>query len=118
MSRSRESGAYLGGIGTMLGETRSCTKCGGIHESHPYGFQHHGARECPTVKADDFAVVSLLDGRVEEEDAHVEAPSMPLRTPIPVALGGIPFPPRESDARPHRGLEVPWLPPPDLVEVL
>jgi hypothetical protein len=115
MSRSRESGAYLGGIGTMLGETRACSKCGGVHESHPFGFQHHGARECPTVTSDDFAMVSGSDGEIVDDDPHpADSPSVPLRTPIPIALGGLPIPPRETEPRAHRGLEVPWLAPPDL----
>jgi hypothetical protein len=119
MSHPRESGAYLGGIGTMLGETRACTKCGGIHESHPFGFQHHGGRECPTLTAEDFALVSVQDGRVEIESPHTsEGPSEPLRTPLPVALGGLPIPPRDHEGRQPRGLEVPWLPPPDLSGVV
>jgi hypothetical protein len=118
MSRSRESGAYLGGIGTMLGDTRACPRCGGIHESHPFGFQHHGAGECPTLKADEFVLVSQPDGRIEETEPAAESPSVPLRTPMPVALGGIPIPAQSPEIRAHRGLEVPWLPPPDLGEVL
>jgi hypothetical protein len=114
MSRSRESGAYLGGIGTMLGETRACPKCGGIHESHPFGFDHHGTGECPTVSTDHFALVSDPDGVIDDPEAPIVEAAVPSRTLFPVSLGGIPIPPRESEPRAHRGLEVPWLPPPDV----
>jgi hypothetical protein len=117
MSRSRESGAYLGGIGTMLGDTRACTVCGGVHETHPYGLQHRGAGQCPLVVADDFAAVSFVDGRFQIDEIGEPEPSMPLRTPLPLSIGGIPLPPRESDSRLGRQMEVPWLPPPDLSEV-
>jgi hypothetical protein len=116
MSRSRESGAYLGGIGTMLGDTRACTVCGGVHESHPYGLQHRGSGQCPLVVTDDFAAVTLSDGGLQIEAVAEVEPSMPLRTPIPLSLGGLPLPPRDFDGRHSRHLEVPWLPPPDLTE--
>jgi hypothetical protein len=115
MSRTRESGAYLGGIGTMLGDTRACTVCGGVHETHPYGLQHRGAGQCPLVVKDDFAGISL---HFQIEETPEPEPSMPLRTPLPLSLGGLPLPPRESDARGSRHMEVPWLPPPDLSEAI
>ncbi|MGA8276210.1 MAG: hypothetical protein WB789_10075 [Thermoplasmata archaeon] len=117
MSRSRESGAYLGGIGTMLGDTRACTVCGGVHESHPYGLQHRGAHQCPLVVQDDFAAVTMADGSLQIEATPEIEPSIPLRTPLPLSLGGLPLPPRGSDSRSGRHVEVPWLPPPDLSEV-
>ncbi|HXQ48211.1 MAG TPA: hypothetical protein VN842_00320 [Thermoplasmata archaeon] len=117
MSRSRESGAYLGGIGTMLGDTRACTVCGGVHETHPYGLQHRGAGQCPLVVQDEFAVVSLSDGRLQIEETPTIEPGIPLRTPLPLSLGGLPLPPRENESRSARHVEVPWLPPPDLSEV-
>jgi hypothetical protein len=101
----------------MLGDTRACTVCGGVHETQPYGLQHRGSGQCPLVVSDDFAAVSMADGRFQIEDVAEAEPSVPLRTPLPLSLGGIPFPPRDAEARSGRHFEVPWLPPPDLSEV-
>jgi hypothetical protein len=120
MTRSRESGAYLGGIGTMLGETRVCDSCGGIHESHPFGFQHRSGHQCPLLVAKDFAVVSLLDGETDDHSNGSDDFSVALpRTDLPVAFGAIPVPSGREGSRTHqRTLEVPWLSPPDLSEVV
>jgi hypothetical protein len=117
MTRARESGAYLGGIGTMLGETHSCKACGGVHESHPFGFQHGAAGACPALVVKDFAVVSLLDGSVNDPDAAREELQVALpRSDLPVAFGGIAIPTQHP--RQQGQLEVPWLRPPDLSEVV
>jgi hypothetical protein len=119
MTRSRESGAYLGGIGTMLGETRVCASCGGVHESHPYGLQHRGAHQCPAVVAKDFAVVSTLDGELEPPAPQDEVSVALPRSDLPVAFGSVPVPSGRDSGRSHqRTLDVPWLPPPDLSEVV
>jgi hypothetical protein len=68
------------------------------------------------VVADEFAAVSLADGRLQIEDVSEPEPSVELRTPLPLSLGGLPLPPREVDSRSGRHVEVPWLPPPDLSE--
>jgi hypothetical protein len=102
----------------MLGDTRSCPACGGVHEGQAFGLQHRSAGQCPLIVSDDFAAVSLADGRLRLDDFPASEPSMPLRTPLPLSLGGLPLPPRESEGRPVRHLEVPWLPPPDLSEVV
>ena len=118
MTRSRESGAYLGGIGTMLGETRVCDTCGGIHESRPFGFQHRDGGDCPLIVAKDFAIVSLIDGDTEAQKLSDEFSVALPRTDLPVAFGAVPVP-TSRDARTHqRTLEVPWLAPPDLSEVI
>lgn len=121
MTRSRESGAYLGGIGTMLGETRVCASCGGVHESHPFGFEHRGGHQCPLVVAKDFAIVSLIDGETDHPLHGSDEFSVALpRSDLPVAFGAIPVTSnRDGGSRSHqRTLEVPWLPPPDLSEVV
>jgi hypothetical protein len=119
MTRARESGAYLGGIGTMLGETRSCQVCGGVHESHPYGFQHRGSGSCPLVVAEDFAVISLVDGETDQpEHRHEELTAALPRSDLPVSFGTIPMGPSPSSTPAPRSLEVPWLRPPDLSEVV
>lgn len=101
----------------MLGDTRACTVCGGVHESRSYGLQHRGAGQCPLVVKDDFAAVSLTDGRFKIEEGPESDPSIPLRTPLPLSLGGLPLPPLEPEPRTGRHVEVPWLRPPDLSEV-
>jgi hypothetical protein len=120
MTRSRESGAYLGGIGTMLGETRVCASCGGVHESHPFGFQHRRAHECPLVVAKDFAIVSLIDGDTDHPTNASDELSVALpRSDLPISFGSVPVPAHRDGPRAHqRTLEVPWLPPPDLSEVV
>jgi hypothetical protein len=100
----------------MLGETHSCSACGGVHESRPFGFQHRPPRECPAVVVEDFAVVSLVDGSVaapphRPEELHGALP----RTDLPVSFGSVPIP--DVPSRGPGGLEVPWLRPPDLSEV-
>ncbi|HLM90816.1 MAG TPA: hypothetical protein VK424_02030 [Thermoplasmata archaeon] len=119
MTRSRESGAYLGGIGTMLGETRACDSCGGVHESHPFGFQHRDGHECPALVEKDFAIVSLLDGETDRPETLSDEFSIALpRSDLPVAFGAVPIPsPRDSRSH-QRTLEVPWLAPPTLSEVV
>ena len=120
MSRTRESGAYLGGIGVMLGEANACPLCGETHPETQFGIRHGGPRECPKVILGSFPVIDHL----EEEDvlpiphASVARRIREFETPIPVSLTSPP-PPRldEVDSRP-RGLGVPWLRPPDLGEVL
>ncbi len=119
MTRARESGGYLGGIGTMLGVTHSCDACGGVHESHPYGFHHRGAGTCPLVVADDFAVVSRLDGETEEPPNRIDELSVALpRSDLPVPFGTVPVSVEPEEDRNPRALEVPWLRPPDLSEVV
>ncbi len=108
MTRARESGAYLGGIGTMLGETRSCNACGGVHESRPYGLRHQDGT-CPAVVSDDFALVHLSDHEIE--------PFATLR-PTELVVPFSPDPARGPDDDVPRGVEVPWLRPPDLSGVI
>ncbi len=121
MSRTRESGAYLGGIGTMLGEADVCPSCGATHAEPQFSLQHGGPRECPRVVLGSFPVLD----RLELEDLPAPIPHIPagrkireFETPIPTALG-MASALRSDDpfARP-RALTVPWLRPPDLGEVL
>ena len=104
----------------MLGETRACDSCGGVHESHPFGFQHRGTHECPLLVAKDFAILSLVDGDTDHPSRGSDEFSIALpRSDLPVAFGSVPVPSGRDGSRSHqRTLEVPWLPPPDLSEVV
>ncbi|MFZ1024232.1 MAG: hypothetical protein WAN87_08860 [Thermoplasmata archaeon] len=58
MTRADESGAYLGGIGTMLTNNEVCTSCGQVHEKRQFTFRHNGNRECPDVVMGSFPVLT------------------------------------------------------------
>lgn len=108
----------------MLEVSHCCPACGQVHDGHKFGIRHRAPRECPLVIIGSFPLVSL--------------PSLPPEPPlkVPTAAKG-----RNGDSRPEapsiladslrqaefsrprdgertRGLGVPWLPPPDLGEVL
>ena len=121
MSRTQESGAYLGGIGTMLGDADVCASCGQAHADQKFALRHGEPRECPRVVFGSFPVMSRPDPDPLEE--------LPVRVPVarqirefeippPVALGSLPIARREPPAPRARALSAPWLLPPDLGEVL
>ena len=124
MSRSAESGAYLGGIGAMLDVSHGCPACGQVHEGRKFGFKHRAPRECPLVIIGSFPLVSLP---TPPQEAPVKVPSTtrprdidPGRaseTFLEESFRQVQFA-RARDAGRSRGLGVPWLPPPDLGEVL
>jgi len=124
MSRAQESGAYLGGIGAMLGVSHCCPACGQVHDGQKFGIKHRAPRECPLVIIGSFPLVSLPS----------PAPQPPVKVPA-ASKGGnggssvevqsfVAESLRQGEfSRPrngerNRGLGVPWLPPPDLGEVL
>ncbi len=126
MSRTQESGAYLGGIGAMLEVSDVCPACGTAHSDRQFGIHHGGPRECPSVVMGRFPVLS--GPQVEEIPEAIPIPA-PLAVPAPVSspreshsreppvsLGSLPIHPR--DASRNRATSVLWLPPPDLGEVL
>jgi len=124
MSRTQESGAYLGGIGAMLGMTHGCPACGQVHEGRSFGLKHRAPRECPLVVVGNFPIVSLPPPPAPETSVR---PSNGRRTsqfgipsdadlllvdalaPVQVA--------RTRETERTRGIGVPWLPPPDLGEL-
>lgn len=113
MSRTQESGAYLGGIGAMLGEADGCPLCGEVHPEPRFGIRHGRPRECPKVVLGSFPVLDQLP----EEDG-TEFPRVPAARRIrefetPLQVSFVASPPSETDVRP-RGLGVPWLRPPEL----
>jgi hypothetical protein len=124
MSRTQESGAYLGGIGTMLEKANVCLSCGEVHSDKQFGFRHGPGRECPKVIMGRFPVLS--------EPELPEQPEVPVRvsasrrirdyeTPpiVPaISLGSLPRTRRGDGGSRSRTMGVPWLPPPDLGEVI
>jgi hypothetical protein len=125
MSRTQESGAYLGGIGAMLQVSHGCPVCGQVHEGRKYGFKHRAPRECPLVVTGNFPIVSLPNPP-EETTAHLVtvarggngnggaggSPSILAESLRPAEFS------RPRNGERSRALGVPWLPPPDLGEVL
>jgi len=124
MSRSGESGAYLGGIGAMLGVSNVCPACGQVHEGRKFGFKHRAPRECPLVIIGSFPLVSLPTPALEVPirlDTTVLVPTKDARdepeTVLDGEFGPVHYPRARSTER-TRSLGLPWLPPPDLGEVL
>jgi len=122
MNRTQESGAYLGGIGTMLEVSHGCPACGQVHEGSKFGIKHRAPRECPLVIIGSFPLVSIPPPPAE---APIQLPEVARprkagsregsKTVIAEPISQAEF----SRARlAARGLGVPWLPPPDLGEVL
>jgi hypothetical protein len=125
MSRTQESGAYLGGIGTMLQVSHGCPACGQVHEGPRFGFKHRAPRECPLVIMGSFPVITRPNPplaapiTVPDVKPNLEVDQRNASEALPPAdsVGRIQFS-RTRDAERARGLGVPWLPPPDLGEVL
>jgi hypothetical protein len=126
MSRTQESGAYLGGIGAMLEVSDVCPSCGMVHSERSFGIHHGGPRECPSVVMGRFPVLSSPQTEAVPEEIPVPAPlAVPAPVSVvrehraretPVSLGSLPILPK--DAGRLRSTGVLWLPPPDLGEVL
>jgi hypothetical protein len=122
MSRTQESGAYLGGIGAMLEVANVCPACGEAHSDRQFGFKHRSARECPRVIMGSFPVATMPNPPLEapirvpaaRQIQDAERPRGALMIPT-----GTFVPPRgDSDRSRSRSLGVLWLPLPDLGEVL
>jgi len=125
MSRTQESGAYLGGIGAMLQVSHGCPVCGQVHEGRKFGFKHRAPRECPLVIVGNFPIVSLPtlpETAVTKVSSGVQSGGGDGIAQTSDSLLAVSLRQVESaqsrDAERTRGLGVPWLPPPDLGEVL
>ena len=108
----------------MLGVSHVCAACGQVHEGRKFGFKHRAPRECPLVIIGSFPLVSLptptLEVPIKLTATALEVESESHPEPDTVVDGGfapVHFP-RSRTAERNRGLGVPWLPPPDLGEVL
>ena len=124
MSQTQESGAYLGGIGAMLEVSHCCPACGQVHDGHKFGIKHQAPRECPLVIIGSFPLVSIPSPPPEAPlkvpsvskgangGSHADGPSFVVEVARPPEFS------RPRNGERTRGLGVPWLPPPDLGEVL
>jgi len=113
MSADNASGAYLGGIGTMLEVADVCPSCGDVHSDRQYAFLHRGSGQCPSLVRGSYSVISQPTAPIE---AHlVPAAPRAREADVPVSMGSLPLPPREEPGeRRIRTLSMPWLTPPDL----
>jgi len=123
MSRTQESGAYLGGIGAMLEVADVCPSCGLGHVGSQYAPSNASPRECPRVVLGSFPVITepeVSPGDVAPASQRIleyEVPALQV-TPA-ITLGSLPRARRGGSAEPRsRGLAMPWLPAPDLGEVI
>ena len=108
----------------MLEVSHGCPACGQVHEGRKFGFKHRAPRECPLVVMGSFPVVSLPSPLI---DAPIKVPTAPrVDNPAPrrdpdallaQSLQDVKIASSRYAER-TRGLGVPWLPPPDLGEVL
>lgn len=113
MRADQASGAYLGGIGSMLEVSDVCPTCGEAHSERQYSILHRGSGRCPRVEEGAYAVTSQPPVAI---DAHL-VPQLDGEEggEIPISMGSLPFPPREPEVeRRVRTLSLPWLSPPDL----
>lgn len=99
-----------------------CPSCGQVHSDRQFGIKHRTPPECPLVVMGSFPVVSLpnppLDGPIRVPAAHrIREVERPVIQP-PLFPASIPSSRADSDRARSRALGVPWLPPPDLGEVL
>jgi hypothetical protein len=102
-TRTNESGAYLGCIGTMLTNSDICTACGQVHEAHQFTFKHGGSRSCPEVVIGSFPILTRppvgdevimpLQRRADEEPVYPGVQELLPRAPLRrVALLGAAWP--------------------------
>jgi len=106
----------------MLEVSDVCPACGQVHTGRQFGFKHRAPRECPLVIVGSFPVVSLPtpppDPPLRVPTARRESkPEHPVSA-VPISTDAIPILRLDPDRERSRGLGVPWLPPPDLGEVL
>lgn len=105
----------------MLEAADVCPSCGRVHSEWQFGLRHGAARECPEVVVDSFPLITMP----EPTEVFLVAPAPPAPATArrnreknpPIHLGVVPIPDRVAELR-TRSLGVPWLPPPDLGEVL
>jgi hypothetical protein len=103
MTHGTGSGAYLGGISTMLAQSDVCASCGRIHPGRRFGLL--GAKsECPAVVHGSMPV---LTGSIRADELIPSPPYGEARPRSERLRADPPFPgpiaPRRSSA-----LTVPW----------
>ncbi len=113
MTRATESGAYLGGIGTMLTQSDVCPACGRVHADARSILRTGARRECPLVV---FGTLPTL-ARLTDLDLPSETPSsaaldLEAETDVPAAPRPQ-LPPKKGP-----GLTIPWPMPSHLEDFL
>ena len=116
MTRAAESGAYLGGIGTMLTQSEVCPSCGRVHAGRRFGFLGSTKGECPVVVFGSFPV--LAEGSEDFEDPIPQP--YPERASTRAGLTAEPAPPLPAPTfvRKASGMNVPWPMPSHLEDYL
>ncbi len=115
MSRTAESGAYLGGISTMLTQSEVCPSCGRVHTGRRFGFLGTTKGECPMVVFGSLPTVA----RASEEESDVPTPfPEPARVRVPLEAVSAPPLPTAPVARKASGMNVPWPMPSHLEDYL
>jgi len=119
MSRTQESGAYIGGIGAMLEAADVCPSCGRVHSDRQFGLRHGDGRDCPEVIVGSFPVISMpepLDVLMVTPSPKPAAAARRLPPSVPpVHLGSLPAPKGSAELK-ARSTGVPWLRPPTAEE--
>ena len=113
MGRADESGAYVGGISTMLAQSDTCASCGQVHPGRRFGLLGPKG-ECPRVV---FGSIPVLTGMIEQDDLlpipafgepRARARPAVVEPPLPVPVV----------ARKGSALTVPWPMPSHLEDYL
>ena len=115
MSRTTESGAYLGGIGTMLTQSEVCPACGRVHTGRRFGFLGSTKGECPLVIVGSLPTVA--HAAAAEPDLPAPFPE-PARVRVPIEAVSAPPLPTPPAARKPSGMNVPWPMPSHLEDYL
>ncbi len=106
----------------MLQVAGVCPRCGQDHPEARISLHSRGPIDCPTVVHGSFPVLPNFDPAVEElppspasrriREFERPAPAVTTATPVSVSWS------RRDDGARSRPLAIPWLPLPDLGEVL
>jgi len=112
----------LGGIASMLQVADVCHRCGQAHPEGKVSLHSRAPAECPTVVHGSFPVLPSFDPELEQlprspasrriREFEQPAPATSMATPVSISWG------RRGDDAHTRPLAIPWLPLPDLGEVL
>jgi hypothetical protein len=122
MRATLESGTRLGGIASMLQVAGVCHRCGQGHPEPRASLNGRGPIDCPSVVHGSFPVLPSFDPELEElppspasrriREFEQPVPATSMATPVSISWS------RRGDESRARPLAIPWLPLPDLGEVL
>jgi len=105
----------------MLEAVDVCPSCGLGHPESQFSIAHGEPRTCPQVVMGTFPVLTSAPAEAVAAPAarrivEYELPTPPLAPAV--ALGSVPVSRRDYEGARARGHSMPWLPPPDLGEVI